>query len=122
MVERDPAELQAERDLAAKLYPAEWASASRMTGRKGQARRARLRQQAVYEMRLRPLREAGASCLTCANRTKVGGVGQTCDIDSDFHGYAVIKDPSTQLCTDWADRGMTPANAASLYAEYQEKK
>lgn len=96
--------LQHERALAAELFPVDWAAALGMTGRKGNARRARLRHAAVYEMRMRPLREAGANCLSCRHRAKVQGIGQTCEIDSDFDGYAVIKDIAAGLCADWQAR------------------
>lgn len=97
----DEARLDRERALAAEMFPAEWAAALAMTGKRGNGRRAKLRQRAVAELVLRPLRAAGASCASCRHyRTTLAlrrEPTRFCEIDSDWQGYAIRK--PTDLCT-----------------------
>jgi hypothetical protein len=90
----EEARLSAERALAAKMFPKEWAASLSVTGHKGQARRARLRKMAVYELALAPLRATGASCATCKHWKLIPVQREKqrhCEIESDFDGYAITK-------------------------------
>lgn len=91
-------------DLAAAMFPAEWAAASRATGRKARNRRRALRRRADHEAAMTPLRAAGRSCASCRNFEKgpPGIGGRICSADSDFQGYA--RAVPTGLCPKWRDQ------------------
>lgn len=91
-------------DLAAAMFPAEWAAASRATGKRAQNRRRSLRRQAEYESAMVPLRAAGRSCGSCDSFEKAPfpTKGMICDAESDFHGYTRAE--ATGLCPRWRAR------------------
>lgn len=83
-------------------------------GRKAAKLRRRLQIQEAERAVAAPLRKAGHSCADCSNRTKVVGIGQTCDLDSDFHGYARVQ--MDHVCSRWRLRP-PPENNSGLLAE-----
>lgn len=89
-------------ELASTIFPDRWARVASLTGRKGQEARRTLRRQAESEIILRPLRAAGASCGSCKFRGKHPHMRAqpTCDIHSDFHGYALTT--LDRLCVQYA--------------------
>lgn len=91
-------------DLAAAMFPAEWAAVEGATGRKARNRRRALRRRADHEAAMAPLRAAGRSCASCRNFEKgpPGIGGRICSADSDFQGYA--RAVATGLCPKWRDR------------------
>ena len=95
-------ELASERALAAQFFPEQWAEALTITGKTGGRRRAGLRKAAIAEAIMIPLRLSGESCSTCASRLRNPGMmkGLFCDLDSDFHGYAVTQPDA--LCSRWS--------------------
>lgn len=92
----------ADDDLVKQRFPAEWAKWSTRTGRGASKRRQQLRRAARVAVVMDTLRQAGASCASCASFTKNGPCGSHCEKDSDFHGYAVVC-PS-DLCARWTAR------------------
>lgn len=98
-------------ELAEQTFPAEWAKARAMTGKKGQRLRATIRKRARHDKRLHELQLAGASCGDCANRGRRGDVkGPICELQSDFHGYVSVG--LSDLCVDWTARKQNPASEA----------
>lgn len=99
----EEARLERERALAAEMFPREWAAALKVTGKRGNNRRANLRKRALNEQAMIPLRAKGATCATCRHRRRVAGIAEpVCDLDSDFHGYAITA--LDRLCPDWSLR------------------
>lgn len=86
--------------LAAKLFPREWATVANLPG--ASKARQKLRQRAVTEVKLRALRAAGASCATCRSfekRDPTPGIkGPWCSAKSDWEGYVLAK--PNDLCPD----------------------
>jgi hypothetical protein len=74
--------------------------------RRRQAKRAR--DATAYEAAMAPLRAAGASCATCRHNAPMPGPerGRHCAIDSDFHGYTVVKPDG--LCALYSRKGDQP--------------
>lgn len=89
-------------EIAAELYPERWQAALKVPGKRGQSRRRSLRRQAENEIVLRGLRADGASCLTCKHRGSypLKPTQPTCDLESDFHGYALTR--LDDLCVRFA--------------------
>lgn len=89
-------ELDRQRELARKMFPAEWAQAERMTdGFKRRRRLKNLRDRAVYKLAVDELRAAGKSCALCTGYiTTPPGLTfkHACAAESDFHGYVEAKD------------------------------
>lgn len=71
------------------------AKARRMTKRK--------QERIAYEATCAALKSGGASCANCGNCSPYPGPGNKgqiiCDLDSDFHGYAVTK--PERVCPRW---------------------
>lgn len=84
-------------------------------GHKTAKTRRRLALQAMEQAALAPLRQAGHSCGDCANRTKVAAIGQTCDLDSDFHGYVRVQ--MGHLCSRWRQR-VAETTASEIQTEH----
>jgi hypothetical protein len=105
MTEPTTAELEAQRALAAQLFPSEWARALTITGKRGGKMRAGLRHRAVAKVKIDELRATGASCANCSNRTstpwpKDQARRWACDLGSDFHGYQITQ--LDAICPDWS--------------------
>lgn len=71
-------------------------------GRKAAKLRRRLQIQETERAVVASLRQKGHSCADCSNRTMVDGIGQTCDLDSDFYGYARVR--MDHVCSRWCPR------------------
>lgn len=82
---------------AAELWPDRWAATEALTGKRRSNRRASLRAQAKNHDALAAL-PAMARCGTCAHFIK-SPVGRACDLDSDFHGYALTT--AGARCARW---------------------
>lgn len=55
---------------------------------------------AAYLRACSALREKGASCKSCEHVRRVAGLsGPSCDLDSDFHGYAIVQ--LGHVCPRW---------------------
>ena len=82
---------------AAELWPERWAACEALTGKRRSNRRASLRKQAQNHDALEAL-PIIARCGTCEHFIK-SPVGRACDLDSDFHGYALATAESR--CARW---------------------
>lgn len=82
---------------AAELWPDRWREGEGLTGKRRSHRRASLRAQAKNHDALASLPSV-ARCGTCAHFIK-SPVGRACDLDSDFHGYALTK--AEDRCARW---------------------
>jgi hypothetical protein len=93
-----------ENALAARMYPVQWASMERLTGKRRSSRRATLRKRAVAEVRMAELRNSGSSCATCEHFRKAsfgeGGKGHVCDLYSDSEGY--VRANPDGICPDYS--------------------
>ena len=90
----------AERNARAQaMFPDDWARMEAMTGKKRQRLKASLRHRADYAAGLADLPKQ-ASCGTCEHRERHFEIGDYCDLDSDFHGYAKVK--LTHRCPRWS--------------------
>lgn len=88
------------RALAAIMFPAEWAYAEILTGKRRNSRMATLRRRAKAQVVIAALIDAGHSCGDC--RSFVRGpesMGRVCSAHSDFHGYQLAK--ADEICPDW---------------------
>lgn len=94
--------LEQQSALAAHHFPVQWRSAKRLTGEKGRKVRATWRKRAVAEAIMVELRKQNARCGNCANRGRFPDrpAQMTCDLDSDFHGYALTT--ADGLCHRWS--------------------
>lgn len=90
-------------DLAATMFPERWAEALNLTGKRGNNRRRMIRRQAENEVIMIGLRATGASCGSCEHRDRRDGK-LICDLDSDFHGYVIVKSDGLCPCFQKADR------------------
>lgn len=88
-------DLQERDDLAAYMFPAEWARIATAPG-KSRARN-NLRKHAENRIVLDALRSAGRSCLSCDGRTH-----NRCEMLSDFSGNVSV--PMDHLCVHWSPR------------------
>jgi hypothetical protein len=86
-------------ELAAARFPAEWKKWCARTGPGASKRRQQLRKAAEDTVKIDVLRANAASCGTCANFQKKGPYGPHCELDSDFHGYALTQ--AANLCSRW---------------------
>lgn len=86
---------------ASELWPDRWAAMERLTGKRRSNRRASLRAQAKNHDALAAL-PPHARCGTCEHFIK-SPVGRACDLDSDFHGYALTT--ATDRCARWQTKG-----------------
>lgn len=102
----EPHNLEGRNALAAKTFPGQWAKALREKGERGRRRRHNLRRRAEDTLKLKALREAGASCASCRDFAAMPGPGakgqRICDAKSDHQGYAITT--AENLCTDWSAR------------------
>lgn len=83
---------------AAELYPDRWSIMEAATGKRRARMRHSLRALAANHDALATL-PADARCGTCVHYIK-SPVGRACDLDSDFHGYALTK--ADDRCARWA--------------------
>lgn len=91
-------------ERAAAMFPADWARMEQMTGKRRSRMRATLRNRATYEDGLAAL-PALASCATCAHHGRYPTDNRmTCDLDSDFYGYTIVK--PDHKCPRWATKDM----------------
>lgn len=61
-------------------------------GEKRRRKAKRERELAAYALALAAVKSTGATCSTCANYIRAGDLKEhACDLDSDFHGYAIVK-------------------------------
>lgn len=89
-------------DLAKQMYPAEWAEVETATGLKARRRRRSLRLKAEARAVTDKLRSEGKSCASCKSFEWIGGVGDTCLAESDFHGYQ--RASTTGICPKWSKK------------------
>lgn len=82
---------------AAELYPDRWARMEGLTGKRRSNARATLRRNAENHDALAAL-PAVARCGTCVHFIN-SPVGHACDLDSDFHGYALTT--ADKRCARW---------------------
>ena len=82
---------------AAELWPDRVAAMEALTGKRRSSRRASLRRQAEHHDAMAAL-PAVARCGTCAHFI-TSPVGRACDLDSDFHGYALTS--ADNRCPRW---------------------
>jgi hypothetical protein len=94
-------DLQQRDDLAAYMFPKEWARVVLMAGatKKRQQLRKRAEQQVIFDQFL----AAGRSCASCCHFEFADAVNKmTCAMGSDFYGYQIAK--ANGLCLDWSAR------------------
>lgn len=76
--------------LAAKMFPREWARVATASG--ASKARQKLRQRAEAEVQLRALRATGASCVNCSSyERRPMGKEMRCAAESDFYGDVIAK-------------------------------
>lgn len=108
--------------LAAEMFPTEWATLAAQTGRKASRSRNNLRARAEHEFFLRPLRAAGCSCATCsAYRKYPHGKGHVCDDESSGGTYTMAE--ADGLCANWRSVGMPwPGHPAERLAQMIDER
>lgn len=85
---------------AAELWPDRWSACESLTGKRRSNRRASLRKQAQNHDALAALPSI-ARCGTCNHFIK-SPVGRACELDSDFHGYALTT--AEKRCARWEQK------------------
>ena len=100
-----------ERDaLAAEMFPERWAKVATVIGKRAGRERHRLRHAAPIALKVRQLRAAGASCLTCAAWAKYPhGKGHVCDDESSGGTYTMAE--AEGLCANWRKRASSNPTA-----------
>lgn len=107
----EPDDIEAQRALAAAMFPREWASASSVPGKRGGRMRAGLRKRAVAETIMAPIRAAGGMCGNCASRIRNPGMmkGLFCELGSGGGAYQTTAPDS--LCAEYEGPAKTRAAA-----------
>lgn len=93
--------------LAARMFPREWAAVEHKVGasKKRQQLRQRAEQEVVWRKVKAELDAKGATCGNCRHCSPypMSRNGElSCDLDTDFHGYAIVK--PTHVCARWSEK------------------
>lgn len=85
-------------------FPLEWARANdpAKRGRSKARNNLRRRYRAIVELETFVSGNPSASCVSCVHSTSdptPGIRGLTCDLDSDFHGYQMVR--ADHVCARW---------------------
>jgi hypothetical protein len=95
--------IERQRAMAMTAYPVEWAATISMQGEKRRRAQKELRDKAIYEARMKPLRAKGASCATCHHWSKFDATRMQCDLESHFITGSLLTD-ATHLCPEFLQK------------------
>lgn len=99
---RDVPSLERQRQMAEATFPDKWKATLSMPGEKRRRAQKALRGAAIYEAAMIPLRQQGASCVSCKHWSRFDSTRMQCDIDSDLYGSRITT--GDFLCPSWKSR------------------